>query len=208
MKLTGRIGLTILAATPLGLSLWIDSDLSSNAHIAVIGVTATAVALCDALFGQIVAMTGEMPFRGWLTPVEAKQNIKAFDSYHKEVFFAWVVTKLASSFAIMLPAATLASRRGDFIQIWRKWILLGGYLALGIALSGAVYFLFSYWNARAVANQFRLSEITKSYKENHCRSVADTPEDRREQQRQCELMSQYDSPRETSENVEIINPSK
>lgn len=206
MKVHKIICLVVEATIPLGLALYLDCDLSSDAHIAVIGVTATAVALCDALFGQIVAMVGEMPFRGWKSPAEAKRKIKAFDLYHKEVFFAWISTKLASSFAVMLPAVTLAAKRGGFIMSYRKWILGGGYLALGIALAGALFFLVSYWNARNAANRFQLDEITRDYKEKHLKSIVDTQADRDAIQRQYEAMSRYDAHPQPALSIDVSTP--
>lgn len=194
MKQTGALGLTVIAAIPLAVAMRVDDDLSSKVHVVVIGVSATAVALCDALFGQIVAMTGEMPFRNWKTPAEAKRNIKAFDAYHKSVFTAWAVAKVASSLAVMLPAITLAVGANVLGVISNMWLLAVGYLALGVSLAAALFFIVSYWNARSAANEFRLEEITQGYKDGHFRPQPLAEDDREAEEKQLEVMSGYDGP--------------
>lgn len=186
--------LPIFALLPAVAAFAMDGDLSSNAHIAVIGVAATAVALSDALFGQIVVLTGEMPFKNWKTPAEAERNIKAFDSYHRKVFWAWAVAKSASALSILLPAVTLAARRGDFVWNGRVWILGTGYLALGIAIASAVFFIASYWKARNAAAEIRLLEITRTYQSEHFEKKQPSEADIAEEERQNEAMSRYDSP--------------
>ena len=194
MKPTGAIGLTAIAAIPLAVAMRLDGDLSSKVHVVVIGVSATAVALCDALFGQIVAMTGELPFRNWKTPAEAKRSIKAFDAYHKSIFTAWAVAKVASSLAVMLPAVTLAVGNDVLGVISNMWLLAFGYLALGVSLAAALFFVVSYWNARSAANEFRLEEIAQRYKDEHFRPRPMAAGDREEGERQREVMTGYDGP--------------
>ena len=195
MNSAAKAILSLFSFAPLGVALLLDRDLSSAAHIAVIGVAATAVALCDALFGQIVALTGDMPFRKGATPAEAAADIRRFDGYHRKVFWAWTVAKLASTFAIMLPAVALAMRHGHLAGEIRKCALGGGYVALGVSLSAAVFFLASYWNARSAANKFRLEEITRSYKAEHIgRSPQSAASSAEEELRQIKVMSAYDSP--------------
>lgn len=194
MKKTGLIGLAAIAATPAVVAILRDRDLSSNVHIAVIGVAATAVALCDALFGQIVAITGEMPFRNWGTPAEARQRVMAFDAYHREVFWAWAVAKLSSSMAVMLTAITLAGRGDNLVCKYRMWLLSSGYVALGLSLAAALFFIVSYWNARSAANESRLGEMAREYRDEHFHPKPPTGADLDEEKRQYEAMSKYDSP--------------
>ena len=48
-----------LAAIPLVVAIYVDHGLVSDVHFALIGIVAICVALCDSLFGQVLANTNK-----------------------------------------------------------------------------------------------------------------------------------------------------
>ena len=156
-----------VAAFPAATAWWFDGDFSSGAHVPAIGVAGIAVTLCDALFGQIVALTRDLPFQYGQTPAETDEAIERAEAFHFHIFGAWILAKLSSAFAVILPAITIAPNAGAVIEQHRKWILLAGYIALGVAFSSAVFFFSTYAKARRAAAKARRREISKRYDEEH-----------------------------------------
>lgn len=164
MKIVGAIGLFAIGVAPCGVALLLDPDLSSKAHVPVLGTAAAAVALCDALFGQIVALTGEIPFLVGGPKFQTKQNVARFESYHAKVFWAWAVTKVASALSVMLSATTLVAQQGDIVWRNKTWLLGIGYALLGVSFASVMFFLASYLAARRAVSSFRLDVISRENK--------------------------------------------
>ena len=157
----------VLAALPVVLAMGFDKDLSCAMHIPVIGTTAVCVALCDALFGQIVSNTRWIPFSGCYTPSEAQAMVKKFRSYHMRLFGAWMIAKASSSIAIAISATMIVKTLPKCIETCRTCILAAGYLALGISLAMALDFVFTYFHAVDASDEARLKEMNYTYVKDH-----------------------------------------
>lgn len=157
----------VLAALPVVFAMGLDKDLSSAMHIPVIGTTAVCVALCDALFGQIVSNTRWIPFSGCYTPAEAQDMVKKFRSYHMRLFGAWMIAKVSSSTAIAISATMIVKTLPECIETCRTCILAAGYLTLGISLAMALDFIFTYFHAVDASDEARLKEMNYTYVKDH-----------------------------------------
>lgn len=157
----------VLAALPVVFAMGFDKDLSCAAHIPVIGTTAVCVALCDALFGQIVSNTRWIPFSGCYTPAEAQAMVKKFRSYHMQLFGAWMIAKVSSSIAIAISGAMIIKALPKCIETCRMYIIGVGYLTLGISLAMALYFVFTYFHAVDASDEARLKEMNYTYIKDH-----------------------------------------
>ena len=147
--------------------MWLDNDLSSAVHIPIIGITAICVALCDALFGQIVANTRWIPFSGCYTPAEAQELAGKFRTYHTRLFGSWMIVKVCSSIAITTSATMIIKDLPRCIEQYRTWILCGGYLALGTSIVLAIDFVFTYFHAADKSDEARLREMNYTYQKEH-----------------------------------------
>lgn len=156
-----------LALLPLALSVVLDHDLSSPAHVAVLGVTGICVALCDALCGQIIANTRWMPFSACYTPSEAKEMAERFRVYHKNLFRSWLVAKSCSAIAVVISAVMILDKRPSFLDEFRFPVLMVGYALLGVALVTAIEFIMSYFSAMQEADNAKLKEMNYTYKKEH-----------------------------------------
>ena len=156
-----------LALLPLALSVVLDHDLSSPAHVAVLGVTGICVALCDALCGQIIANTRWMPFSACYTPSEAKEMAERFRVYHKNLFRSWLVAKACSAIAVVISAVMILDKRPSFLDEFRFPVLMVGYALLGVALVTAIEFIMSYFSAMQEADNAKLKEMNYTYKKEH-----------------------------------------
>lgn len=191
MKKAGIATLFTIAIVP-PLAAWIvDADFSSGAHVPVIGVSGIAVALCDALFGQIVALTRDLPFQSGQTPAQTDAAIEQFESFHCRIFGAWILAKCMGALAVILSAVTVVEKAGMRIEHNRQWILLAGYVALGIALSSATFFFSTYRNARRAAAKARRSEISRRYVADH--EWQPTPESEAIERRRDSSLEGYNS---------------
>jgi len=155
-----------IALMPVGVAFTFDRHLKSFVHPPIIGVCGVLVALCDALFGQIIAQTQWMPLSGNHTPAHAISFVENFERYHRNIFFAWVITKLSSGLSIALSAITAIARDRESEYYGSLSVILVGYLALGVAISGAIYFLSTYFQARNANNAAKLEEIRINYEQN------------------------------------------
>lgn len=155
------------ALLPVVVMLYVDVDLSSAVHIPVIGITAICVALCDALFGQIVSNTRWIPFSGCYTPSEAQKLAKEFRGFHKNLFVEWMVVKICSSIAITVSAIMIIKELPCWLVTYRRFMLIGGYLALGVSIVMAIDFVFTYFHAADVADEARLKDMNNIYKKEH-----------------------------------------
>lgn len=155
----------LLVFAPLAIAYAFDRSLSGCCHIPIIGISAVAVALCDALFGQIVSQTAWIPFAPYHTPAEASDLVKQFDGFHRQTFVAWMVTKLFSGLAVVLSAVLAVLTKDGHVFAYTGLVLCVGYLALGISICGVVFFLSTYFQARNASNKAKLEEIEKRYEE-------------------------------------------
>ena len=174
MKKLSALFLLLVAAAPPAIAWTIDSDFSSGAHVPVVSIAGIAVALCDALFGQIVALTRDLPFQYGHTPAQVDIAIERFEFFHIRIFGAWIFAKSMSALAIILPAVTATENAGKWVEHNREWILLVGYVALGLALSSAIYFFGTYLKARREFAKARRQEILRRYIEEN--DIQNTPE--------------------------------
>lgn len=157
----------VAALLPASIMMWLDNDLSSAVHIPIIGITAICVALCDALFGQIVANTRWIPFSGCYTPAEAQELASKFRTYHTRLFGSWMIVKVCSSIAITTSATMIIKNLPRYIEQYRTWILCGGYLALGTSIVMAIDFVFTYFHAADKSDEARLREMNYTYQKEH-----------------------------------------
>jgi len=155
----------LIVLAPLAIAYAFDRSLSGCCHIPIIGISAIAVALCDALFGQIVSQTSWIPFAPYHTPSEAAALVKQFDGFHRQTFAAWMVTKLFSGLAVVLSAALAVLTKDGHVFAYTGLVLCVGYLALGVSICGVVFFLSTYFQARSACNKAKLEEIAKRYEE-------------------------------------------
>lgn len=156
-----------LSCLPVAVVMWFDRDLSCAVHIPIIGTTAVCVALCDALFGQIVSNTRWIPFSGCYTPSEAQAMVKRFRSYHMRLFRLWMIAKACSSTAIAISATMIIKQLPERIAACRTWILAVGYVVLGVSVTMAVDFIFTYFHAMDASDEARIKEINNAYIKGH-----------------------------------------
>ena len=162
-KLLGCIFILI----PAIFAWYLDKDLSSKVHIPIIGITAVCVALCDALFGQIVASTRWIPFSACYKPADAQELAKRFRSYHKSLFFSWMTAKICSSIAITISAVMMLKNPPPMLVTYQMWMFLCGYIVLGIALVMAIGFVFTYLQAAEESDNAKLREMNYTYEKEH-----------------------------------------
>lgn len=155
------------ALAPAAGALYLDRDLSCDVHIPIIGITAICVALCDALFGQIVASTRWIPFSACYKPTQAQELAKRFRSYHKSLFFSWMTAKICSSIAITISAVMMLKNPPPMLVTYQMWIFLCGYIVLGIALVMAIGFVFTYLQAAEESDNAKLREMNYTYEKEH-----------------------------------------
>lgn len=144
-----------------------DSDFSSCLHAPLIGVTGIAVALCDALFSQILSQTRDLPYLFGKTPAEVDLYVEKLNRYHKRTFWAWVLSKCSSAAAIITPAVLLAAKSGERVYSCRTELYIAGYLAMGVSIASAAYFLQTYFTARKSELKAKRIEIVRHYEETH-----------------------------------------
>lgn len=156
-----------LSCLPVAVVMWFDRDLSCAVHVPIIGTTAVSVALCDALFGQIVSNTRWIPFSGCYTPSEAQVMVKRFRSYHMRLFRLWMVAKVCSSTAIAISATMIMNQLPERIAACRTWILFVGYVALGVSVIMVLDFIFTYFHAIDASDEARIKEINTAYIKDH-----------------------------------------
>ena len=154
---------SMITTGPLIIAVSGDHFLSSCFHLPIIGFTSVAVALCDALFGQIISQTQWMPFAAEHTPAEARELVDRFEAFHRRAFLQWVGTKATSGFAIVLSAVLALSGKENLSPGYIGLLTAIGYLLMGFALRGVVFFLSTYFSARKAANEAKLNEIKKKY---------------------------------------------
>ena len=163
---SGSIRITC-ALVPFLIAIALDHDLSSQAHIPVIGITGVCVALCDALCGQIIANTRWLPFCACYTPAEAQALAEKFRAYHKSMFVSWMVAKICSASAVTISATMLIQQRPKLLSDWQFLAFAFGYMFLGISLVTAAEFIISYFIATKEADDAKLREMNYAYKKEH-----------------------------------------
>ena len=155
------------ALAPAAGALYLDRDLSCDVHIPIIGITAICVALCDALFGQIVSGTRWIPFCACYKPAEAQNLAKQFRTFHRKLFLSWMIAKICSSVAITISAVMMLKHLPASLQNLRSWILAIGYLSLGTAIVMAIEFIFTYFLAAEESDNAKLREMNYIYEKEH-----------------------------------------
>lgn len=158
-------GIRIVAALlPPIVALLCDHDLSSQAHIPVIGIAGVCVALCDALFGQIISNTRWIPFSACHKPCEAQELVDTFRNYHKDMFRSWIIAKLSSATAVTISAVMLLKHCPKLLQDYRCIVFAIGYAFLGIAMVTATEFILSYFSAMEESDRVKLKEMNYMFK--------------------------------------------
>ena len=185
----------LIVFAPLAIAYAFDRSLSGCGHIPIIGISAVAVALCDALFGQIVSQTAWIPFAPYHTPAEAADLVKQFDGFHRQTFVAWMVTKLFSGLAVVLSAVLAVLTKDGHVFAYTGFVLSVGYLALGISICGVVFFLSTYFQARNASNKAKLEEIAKRYEELNKNAYAGVDEASLKEVKK--TLAKYNSPPQT-----------
>ena len=148
----------------------IAASFSSPAHIPIVGISGICVALCDALFGQIVAMTRGLPFCEGHSPAQAQRLAESYRGYHRQQFLFWLVAKLSSAVAITISAIYAISAVPEWFEENRFWFVMSGYCLLGVSFRMVLAFVASYWMAEKAADNARLKEMNCRYeKEFHAR---------------------------------------
>ena len=164
------------AAAPLGLAVLFDHDLSSAAHLPVIGVAGICVSLCDALCGQIISNTRWIPFSASHTPAEAQQLVRMFRRYHREMILTWMAAKCASATVVAL-SAVMALQGCPTVLAQNKFLVFSaGYVLLGVSVCMAVRFVFSYFSAMDESDKARLREMNYAYVKDHPEVFAEDSE--------------------------------
>ena len=158
-----KILVYLFALFPLAAAWGVDRDLSSSAHVPAIGVASVCVALCDALFGQIISNTKWIPFCACYTPAEAQNLAEKFRGYHHSLFWSWIVAKITSACAITISAVLALCNCPQIIQAYRGIIIASGYLLFGIAVLETVRFCVTYHWADKTADDAKLKEMNYMY---------------------------------------------
>ena len=153
----------VLALVPLIVALLFDFDLSSQAHIPVIGIAGICVALCDALCGQIISNTRWIPFSACYKPSEAQEMASRFRSYHKEMFQSWMIAKVCSAISITLSAVMLLQEKPHLLQDYQNAVFMFGYGFLGVSVVTAIEFIKSYFSAIEESDTAKLRELNYLY---------------------------------------------
>lgn len=163
-----RIGVHIVASgVPLALALLVDRDLSSVAHLPVIGIAGICVSLCDALCGQIISNTRWIPFSACHTPAEAQGLVVAFKQYHRDMILKWMMAKVTSAIVVVLTAIMALQKCPGLIVAHKFEIFIIGYLLLGCSMVMAVSFILSYFSASDESDRVRLKEMNYVYQKEH-----------------------------------------
>lgn len=168
MVTTIRIMVFVFASMiPLALALWIDRDLSSAAHLPVIGISGICVSLCDALCGQIISNTRWIPFSAYHTPAEAQRLVTAFKQYHRDMILKWMAAKSSSAIVVMLTAIMAMQKCPGIFAVHRFDVFAVGYALLGFSMVMAFSFILSYFSASDESNRARLKEMNYAYQKEH-----------------------------------------
>lgn len=161
------IFLWLLALVPLDIAWWVDPDLSSDIHIALIGVIAICVALCDALFGQVLANTRWIPFCACHPPNIAEKLVFKFRRYHNRLFLRWMLSKVCNSIAIILSALFAVQKSSEILSQYHELCVVIGYVALGISVDVAAQFAITYHEALDESDSVKLKEMNYAYIKEH-----------------------------------------
>lgn len=153
----------IVVPLPCIVALLMDSSFSSPAHIPIVGISGICIALCDALFGQIVSTTRELPFYDGHSPAQAQRMAESYRVYHRQQFLYWMVAKLSSTIAIATSAIYAVSNVPEWFEANRFWFVMSGYLLFGISLRMVLAFVASYWMAERAADSERLRAMNYRY---------------------------------------------
>ena len=145
----------------------LDRDMSSPVHVPIIGTIAICVALCDALFGQIVSCTRWIPFSGCYTPSEAQVLAKKFRTFHKKLFWLWMIVKISSSIVIVMSGIMITQTSMVWLHSYRVYILGAGYVMLGISIQMVFEFVVTYFHATDTVDEVRLREMNHAYNKEH-----------------------------------------
>ena len=168
MKIIGKIWLLGVAVLPCVIALSVDGkELDSYAHIPIIGITGIAITLSDALFGQIVSITRDMPFSNGGTPAQIERFARQFEKFNSRIFNSWLVTKIASALAILIPALILAAGEKGMSSGILAGLLCIGYLAVGTACSSILYFYATYKNSRKTVFEMHMRIQSAKYRATH-----------------------------------------
>ena len=161
-------GIRIVAALlPPIVALLCDHDLSSQAHIPVIGIAGVCVALCDALFGQIISSTRWIPFSACYKPYEAQEMAEKFRNYHKAMFSSWMTAKACSAAAVTISAVLILQDCPKQVLDYRHIAYALGYAFLGISIVTAAEFITSYFSAIEESDRAKLKEMNYAFKKEH-----------------------------------------
>ena len=161
------IVIAITSAIPLAIALLIDRDLSSAAHLPVIGIAGICVSLCDALCGQIISNTRWIPFSAYHTPAEAQRLVAAFKKYHRDMILKWMAAKSTSAIVVMLTAIMAMQKCPGIFAVHRFEVFAVGYALLGFSMVMAFSFILSYFSASDESNRARLKEMNYAYQKEH-----------------------------------------
>lgn len=168
MVIVLRIAVNVIAAAiPLSVALLFDRDLSSAAHLPVIGIAGICVSLCDALCGQIISNTRWIPFSAYHTPAEAQRLVAAFKCYHRDMILKWMTAKCTSAIVVMLTAIMAMQKCPGLFVSHRFVVFIVGYALLGFSLVMAISFILSYFSASDESNRARLKEMNYAYQKEH-----------------------------------------
>ena len=176
MILIRILSIAAFSAIPFGMAFLADRDLSSAAHLPVIGVAGICVSLCDALCGQIISNTRWIPFNAYHTPSQAQRLVAAFKKYHREMIFKWMAAKSSSAIVVMLSAIMAMQKCPGVFAAHRFAIFTVGYILLGFSMSMALSFILSYFRASDESNRARLEEMNYAYQKEHPELYANNSE--------------------------------
>lgn len=167
MKVIHCIVTLAMIAAPGGTAFLLDRELSSPIHLPVMGIAGLCISLCDALCGQIISNTKWIPFSACHTPAEAQELVKLFKTYHRSMIIEWLIAKVTSAVVVMMTAA-MSFPKGPVILVQhRVWVLVVGYVFLGVSISLAISFVLSYFSASDAFDRARLEEMNYAYRRDH-----------------------------------------
>lgn len=156
-----------LAAIPLVVAIYVDHGLVSDVHFALIGIVAICVALCDSLFGQVLANTKWIPFCACHSPREAEELVYRFHGYHNRLFLRWMLSKFCNSIAIILAALFAMQRTPKLLAQYHMWCVGIGYVALGTSIIMTIQFVITYHQAVKESDRVKLMEMNFAYEKDH-----------------------------------------
>jgi hypothetical protein len=167
MRAIRCIATLAIIAAPGGVAFLLDRELLSPIHLPIMGIAGLCISLCDALYGQIISNTKWIPFSACHTPAEAQKLVRLFKTYHRSMIVEWLIAKVTSAVVVMMTTAMAFQKGPDILVQHRLCVLMVGYVLLGVSISLAISFVFSYFSASDAFDRARLEEMNYAYRKDH-----------------------------------------